>query len=714
MPPTAAPHPSAADLAAFALGKLAPDAAAAVGSHLGDCPTCRAAVEDTPADSLVGLLRQAKPADPAAATPSVQGAVTRSVLGRPVPPVDPADLPPELRDHPRYRVLSRLGHGGMGVVYLAEHTVMARRVAVKVISRALVDRPEALERFNREVRAAAALDHPNIVKAFDAEQAEDLQVLVMEYVERLSLADVLDRKGPLPVAHACHYARQAALGLQHAHERGMVHRDLKPHNLMLTPKGVVKVLDFGLAKVRAERAAGQHATGADVVLGTPEYMAPEQALNTKDADIRADLYALGCTLFHLLTGRPPFAGDTPLAVVMAQMQAAPPAVETLRPDVPPELADLVRRMLTKDPARRPQTPKEVADALAQFTKPARAATPPPASPPPAAPTPTPRPRRRWLVPAAVATALLFAGAGLWAGGVFKVKTAAGTIVLEKLPADADVTIDGEKVTLTTGDGNTVTIGVAAGKKQRLEVRKDGFTTFGEEVEIAAGARQTITVRLEPTGGPGDGAAGAKGNGPAAAVLAPEQSEWAGMGVWKGEGIERPIGGTWTITERRGRAFKALWRAGFGWKAIFEGVIDDAGRITVQTRELLAPEPKPREDIKGTGEVGTDRMTVTVEEPGTGATARVEFKRLPDGGKGFDFQGRWKCFHRPNGWTGFRTVTDDTHFTDFNGARDTWERDGGLIIVHFPNGGREWLVIDPDRPNELNGSNGPQAVTWVRQ
>jgi hypothetical protein len=330
--------------------------------------------------------------------------------------------------------------------------------------------------------------------------------------------------------------------------------------------------------------------------------------------------------------------------------------------------------------------------------------------------PTPRPRRRWLIPAAVAAALLLAGAGLWAGGVFKVKTAAGTIVLKDLPADAEVTVDGEKVMLTTGDGNTVTIGVAAGKKQRLEVRKDGFTTFSEEVEITAGARQTITVRLEPAGGmagvPGGVTGGPKANPPA--VLAPEQSEWAGVGVWKGEGIERPIGGTWTVTERRGRAFKALWRAGFGWKAIFEGVIDDAGRITVQTRELLAPEPKPREDIKGTGEVGTDRMTVTVEEPGTGATARVEFKRLPDGGNGFNFQDRWKCFHRPNAWTGFRTITDDRGFTDFNGARGTWERDGGLIIVHFPNGGREWLVIDPDRPNELNGSNGPQAVTWVRQ
>jgi hypothetical protein len=536
----------------------------------------------------------------------------------------------------------------------------------------------------------------------------------MEYVAGLSLADVVQKKGPLPIAHACHYVRQAALALQHAHEKGMVHRDIKPHNLMLTPKGAVKVLDFGLAKVRSEQAAGKHATSADVVLGTPEYMAPEQAVNTKGADIRADIYALGCTLFHLLTGGPPFAGETPLAVVMAQMQAAPPAVEALRPDVPADLADLVRRMLTKDPARRPQTPKEVAEALLPFTKAAKPAATvagvcdpdPPATrvtDPGYKNEPT---RRRWPIPAALAAGLLLAGAGLWAGGVFKVKTAAGTIVLENLPDDAEVTVDGEKATLTTGDGNTVTIGVAAGKKQRLEVRKDGFTTFGEEVEIAAGGRRTITVRLEP--------AAAKEAGPAAAVLAPEQSEWAGAGLLKGAGIERPAGGTWAFTERRGQAFKALWRSGFGHKMVFEGVLDPNGRVIIHAREVLAPEPKPREDVKGTGEVGTERMTLVVEEPNSGLTARIEFKRLPDGGKAFDFQGRWKGFHRPNGWTGFRTVTDDTNFTDFNGARGTWERDGGLIIVHFPNGGREWLIIDPDQPNELNGSNGPQAVTWIRQ
>src|SRR5581483_8080916 len=239
--------------------------------------------------------------------------------------------------------------------------------------------PEAVERFGREVKAAAKLDHPNIVKAYDAERAGDLQLLAMEYVEGLSLADVLAKKGPLPIPNACHYVRQAALGLQHAHEKGMVHRDLKPHNLMLTPKGVVKILDFGLAKLVSERQKQGGLTHDNAVMGTPQYLAPEQATDSKSADIRADIYALGCTLYDLLAGRPPFAGDNPIQVVIAHIEQAPPPLEGLRPDVPPALAALVARMLAKDPAQRPQTPKEVADALAPFAKPPRKAPPPPAA-----------------------------------------------------------------------------------------------------------------------------------------------------------------------------------------------------------------------------------------------------------------------------------------------------------------------------------------------
>jgi formylglycine-generating enzyme required for sulfatase activity/tRNA A-37 threonylcarbamoyl transferase component Bud32 len=268
----------------------------------------------------------------------------------------------------RYRVLRELGRGGMGIVYQARHTVMDRQVVIKVISKALLDNPDALERFRREVQAAAKLAHPNIVTAYDAEQAGDLHYLVMEFVPGQSLAEVLQKKGPLPVVPACHYARQAALGLQHAHERGMVHRDIKPHNLMLTPKGQVKILDFGLAKVVSEHGAGRGLTASGAYMGTPEYSAPEQATDARTADIRADLYSLGCTLYCLLAGRPPFQEETAVKAILAHLEKAPPPLPQLRPDVPAALWAVVARLLAKDPARRYQTPAEVAQALAPFCK----------------------------------------------------------------------------------------------------------------------------------------------------------------------------------------------------------------------------------------------------------------------------------------------------------------------------------------------------------
>ncbi len=318
-------------------------------------------------------------------------------------PGPPPDLPPELANHPRFRVVRELGRGGMGVVYQAEHRMMERRVALKVIRRALLDHPDALARFHAEVKAAARLSHPNIVAAYDAEQAGDLHLLVMEYVEGTDLARVLARKGPLAVAHACHFARQAALGLQHAHEQGMAHRDIKPQNLMLTPRGRVKVLDFGLARLRSEQGQTGGLTQQGAFMGTPEYVAPEQAADARAADIRADIYSLGCTLYALLTGNPPFAGDTALTVVLAHLQQEPPPLRTVRPDAPPELEAVVARMLEKDPARRYQTPAEVAQALAPFAKPGQAAAPAGGSTE-ERPAPGVGRRRRMLVLAAVAGA----------------------------------------------------------------------------------------------------------------------------------------------------------------------------------------------------------------------------------------------------------------------------------------------------------------------
>jgi len=300
--PEVSTHPTAQALALFGHGKLSEAQSATVAAHLETCADCRNAIAGLPADSFLGKVRAA---NPGAAPPPPGG--TPSVLGLPmVPPAPLANVPPELANHPKFRIVRELGRGGMGVIYLAEHRGLEKLVALKVISPAVLDNPDALARFHAEVKAAGKLDHQNIARAHDADQAGDLHFIVMEYVEGLSLAQVVERKGPLPVAHACHYARQAALGLQHASEKGMVHRDVKPQNLMLAPKGVVKVLDFGLARLRSERQGAVGLTQADAFMGTPEYVAPEQATDARTADTRADIYSLGCTLYALLTGRPPF------------------------------------------------------------------------------------------------------------------------------------------------------------------------------------------------------------------------------------------------------------------------------------------------------------------------------------------------------------------------------------------------------------------------
>jgi serine/threonine protein kinase/WD40 repeat protein len=269
-----------------------------------------------------------------------------------------------------YVLLERLGEGGMGTVFKARHQLMDRIVALKVIRKDRLEDEEAVRRFHREIRAAAQLSHPNVVTAYDAAQVGDTHFLVMEFVEGTDLKKLLGKRGPLPPAEACDYIRQAALGLQHAHERGLVHRDLKPANLLLTGTGsTVKILDLGLA--RLHRGEDLNLTAGDLtregtVMGTPDYMAPEQALESRTADIRADLYSLGCTLFQLLTGQVPFAGGTLAQKIVRHQGEPPPALEDRRPDAPRGLGAVVRKLLAKRPAERYQTPAELALALETF------------------------------------------------------------------------------------------------------------------------------------------------------------------------------------------------------------------------------------------------------------------------------------------------------------------------------------------------------------
>ncbi len=273
----------------------------------------------------------------------------------------------------KYRLLELLGVGGMGAVYLCEHAFMHRLVAVKVLP---VDKiasdPTALQRFYREARAVAALDHPNIVRAYDIDKYEGLHFFVMEYVDGTSLQEIVARYSLqnqlFDPVRAAHYMAQAAHGLQHAADLGLIHRDIKPGNLLLDRNGTVKVLDMGLARFFDHRHDGLTQRFDDnTILGTADYLSPEQAINDT-VDIRADIYGLGGTLYFLLTGSSPFPDGSIAQKLLAHQTLEPKPVREFRKDVPAELLAVLHKMMRKDPDKRYQTPHEVADALAQWTE----------------------------------------------------------------------------------------------------------------------------------------------------------------------------------------------------------------------------------------------------------------------------------------------------------------------------------------------------------
>ncbi len=367
--PTA--HPSARTLSFYHSGQLDRAEAEAVSRHLSKCGSCRSKV----AGMTPGSMVQETNAVPARSesTPAVGSSLDDLAerLAQSASPPAASSLPAGLADHPDYQVLRELGRGGMGVVYLAENKLMGRKEVLKVVSSHLLNRQEVLDRFLREVRAAALLRHPNIVAAYSASRTGESIVLAMEYIDGTDLAKLVETKGPLPVTHACNFVYQTALGLQHAQERGMVHRDIKPSNLMLTREGkkpVIKILDFGLAKVSSETGVDAGLTHEGQMLGTPHYISPEQMVNAQKADIRADIYSLGCSLYCLLTGHPPFDAPSLYELLQAHHSMDAPLLNLVRPDVPAELAALVAKMMAKDPQHRFQTPIQVAQALAPFTR----------------------------------------------------------------------------------------------------------------------------------------------------------------------------------------------------------------------------------------------------------------------------------------------------------------------------------------------------------
>jgi WD40 repeat protein/tRNA A-37 threonylcarbamoyl transferase component Bud32 len=266
----------------------------------------------------------------------------------------------------QYVLLERLGGGGMGRVFKALHRRLERVVAIKVIRKDLLEEGDVVQRFQREAKAGARLANPHIVTIHDADEVDGRHFLVMEYLEGADLERVVREHGPLPVAQACAYARQAALALQHLHEHDLVHRDVKPANLLRTASGDrIKLLDLGLARLHAERdlRSANRLTQEGAVLGTLDFLAPEQATDARAVDIRADLYSLGCTLFFLLTGRVPFPGTAMEMLFKHRWEELPP-VEQGRPEVSPALAAVVRKLMAKRPEDRYQTPAEAAAALA--------------------------------------------------------------------------------------------------------------------------------------------------------------------------------------------------------------------------------------------------------------------------------------------------------------------------------------------------------------
>jgi serine/threonine protein kinase len=385
-------------LYAFYVGKLAAETLTEIAEHIESCGSCATALDslDDRSDPTIAELQRPLEQDVLTEVESQRAIALVEALATQAtkPATDPGECTMDLpqRGAPRlvageqlgqYVLLEQLGEGGMGQVFKARHVLMDRTVAIKVILGKFFNHPAIVQRFLREIRALGRLDHPNIVRAQYADQVGDTHFLVMEYVAGTDLARMVRERGPLPVAQACTYILQAATGLQHAHEHGLVHRDIKPSNLLvadapLAPRGggvggegQVKLLDLGLAVFHEEQPAAGELTASGQVMGTADYMAPEQWENTHAVDIRADLYSLGCTLYHLLTGDAPFTGagySSMLQKMKAHVEAPVPPIQERRPEVPDGLVVVLDRLLAKDPADRYATPAEVVEALRPFTE----------------------------------------------------------------------------------------------------------------------------------------------------------------------------------------------------------------------------------------------------------------------------------------------------------------------------------------------------------
>jgi formylglycine-generating enzyme required for sulfatase activity len=355
------PHcPSKALLEDYVSGRLDGNSHGAVEHHLDACVTCQAVLETL--DDLAPNLF-APTSSPEQEPEDLCRLVARA-KALTASPVNGSDSPVEERSGGsvlgNYTLLEPIGAGGMGRVFKACHRRMKRVVALKLLAPDLLRSAQARLRFQREVEAVARLSHPNIVAAYDADEAAGRHFLAMEYVEGQTVAELVKREGPLSAERAIDFLLQAARGLEHAHAAGIIHRDVKPANIIVTPHGTVKVLDLGLARVAVDESGGERdLTSTGIVMGTASFMAPEQALDTRQADRRADIYSLGCCLYFMLSGRTPFTGATPMAMLVAHREQPIPSLRAVCPGCPEQLEAFYRKMVAKRPEDRHASMGEV-------------------------------------------------------------------------------------------------------------------------------------------------------------------------------------------------------------------------------------------------------------------------------------------------------------------------------------------------------------------
>ncbi len=378
-------HPDPEQLNGFVSGTLDDETADRLADHVEQCEACEQTVRslESASDTFIDSLRTPVAADPLRDEPECREMIDairaigqdRSLASHQAAAAATDEPARHLGQQGQYKLLDKLGEGGMGAVYKALHTELDKIVALKVLSADRTQDEDAVGRFKREMRAVGKLDHPHIVRAMDAGEVDGEHFLVMEYVQGADLSQLVQQHGPLPIADACELIRQAAIGLDEAHDRGIVHRDIKPSNLILAQRRrkppIVKILDMGLARLSEKEAADAKALTSDgQMMGTLDYMAPEQGQGAEGVDIRADIYGLGATLYKLLCGQAPFGDkryDAPINKLMALATSEPPSIAERRDEVSTELAAVVHKMLAKDAADRYATPADVVAALTPFT-----------------------------------------------------------------------------------------------------------------------------------------------------------------------------------------------------------------------------------------------------------------------------------------------------------------------------------------------------------